>query len=91
MRQISLGMMLYADDNDNYFPWPGDYNSNRDADWIWGGETSVNQIKRSFAELTESGLIAKGREWKEELREERHHPAVMAAVVNYSKAGERPP
>src|SRR5947208_128269 len=42
MRQISLGMMLYADDNDNYFPWPGDYNSNRDADWIWGGETSVN-------------------------------------------------
>ena len=44
MRQISLGILAYIEDNDFYFPWPGDANSNRDPDWVWGGEspTSVN-------------------------------------------------
>src|SRR5438132_1253170 len=39
MRQLTLGIMAYADENDYYFPWPGDSNSNRDPDWVWGGET----------------------------------------------------
>lgn len=39
MKQITLGIMAYADDNDYYLPWPGDSNSNRDPDWVWGGET----------------------------------------------------
>lgn len=38
----------------------------------------------TFAELSVSGLIAKGREYKEQLQDERHHPAVLAAVVNYN-------
>ncbi len=42
MRQISIGMMLYADDNEDYLPWPGSFNSNRDPDWVWGGETPTN-------------------------------------------------
>ena len=40
MKQITLGILAYADDNDYYLPWPGDSNSNRDPDWVWGGETS---------------------------------------------------
>ena len=28
MRQIGLGIMLYADDNENFFPWAGDFNVN---------------------------------------------------------------
>src|SRR2546425_9831689 len=43
MRQISLGIMLYADDNDNYFPWAGDFAVNREPDWVWeGAQTSGN-------------------------------------------------
>src|SRR5256885_9967675 len=43
MRQIGLGIMLYADDNENFFPWAGDYSVNRDADWVWeGGQTAAN-------------------------------------------------
>ena len=38
----------------------------------------------SFKQLTQSGIIEKGREWKEGFREERYHPAVLAAVVNYN-------
>src|SRR5439155_25758949 len=40
MRQLTLAILAYADENDYYFPWPGDSNSNRDPDWVWGGETS---------------------------------------------------
>jgi hypothetical protein len=38
----------------------------------------------NFAQLQQSGLIAKGRELKESFDEERYHPAVLAAVVNYN-------
>ncbi len=38
MRQITLGLMLYADDNQDYFPWPGEANRNSDPDWVWGGQ-----------------------------------------------------
>ncbi len=38
MRQITLGFLLYADDNQDYFPWPGDVNRNLDPDWVWGGQ-----------------------------------------------------
>src|SRR5437867_3988161 len=42
MKQVVNGILLYSDDNDYYFPWPGDSNSNRDPDWVWGGETPLN-------------------------------------------------
>jgi prepilin-type processing-associated H-X9-DG protein len=38
MRQITLGMILYADDNQDYLPWPGGINRNLDPDWVWGGQ-----------------------------------------------------
>ena len=38
MRQIMLGMLLYADDNDDYLPWSGDKDRNLQPDWVWGGQ-----------------------------------------------------
>jgi hypothetical protein len=38
----------------------------------------------SLLQLTSSGLVAKGRELKETFGEERHRPAVLAAVVRYN-------
>lgn len=38
MRQITLGLVLYADENQDYFPWPGEVNRNLDPDWVWGGQ-----------------------------------------------------
>jgi prepilin-type processing-associated H-X9-DG protein/prepilin-type N-terminal cleavage/methylation domain-containing protein len=34
MRQIMLGVFMYADDNDDYFPWPGGLNANQPASWV---------------------------------------------------------
>src|SRR3954447_20463886 len=42
MRQIVAGILVYSDDNDSYFPWPGESNSDRDPDWVWGGESTGN-------------------------------------------------
>src|SRR3954465_13750373 len=39
MRQLTLASLAYADENEYVFPWPGDSNSNREPDWVWGGET----------------------------------------------------
>ena len=38
MRQIMLGMLLYADDNDDRLPWSGDKDRNLQPDWVWGGQ-----------------------------------------------------
>jgi len=38
MRQLTLAIVLYADVNQDYFPWPGGVNRNLDPDWVWGGQ-----------------------------------------------------
>jgi prepilin-type N-terminal cleavage/methylation domain-containing protein/prepilin-type processing-associated H-X9-DG protein len=45
MRQISLGILMYVDDNSDFLPWPGDVDRNEGPDWVWGGQsaTYVNQ------------------------------------------------
>jgi prepilin-type N-terminal cleavage/methylation domain-containing protein/prepilin-type processing-associated H-X9-DG protein len=42
MHQIGLGMMLYADENEDLYPWAGDFGLNREPDWVWGDETRVS-------------------------------------------------
>jgi prepilin-type N-terminal cleavage/methylation domain-containing protein/prepilin-type processing-associated H-X9-DG protein len=42
LRQVTLGILLYADENEFYLPWPGDVNRNLEPDWIWGGQTTIN-------------------------------------------------
>src|SRR5262245_22458825 len=34
MRQIALGILMYADENRDYLPWPGEVDSNREPDWV---------------------------------------------------------
>ena len=41
MRQIALAMTLYADDNNDYLPWPGDVDRNWQPDWVFGGQPSL--------------------------------------------------
>ena len=41
MRQITLGMLLYVDDNDDYFPWSGGVDRNLRPDWVWGGQSDT--------------------------------------------------
>src|SRR6266567_4401754 len=38
MRQIGLAITLYADDNSDYLPWPGDTDRNWQPDWVFGGQ-----------------------------------------------------
>jgi hypothetical protein len=47
---------------------------------------ALEEIKAftSFPQLTASGLLAKGRQLKEQFEEERYHPAVLSAVVSYN-------
>jgi prepilin-type N-terminal cleavage/methylation domain-containing protein/prepilin-type processing-associated H-X9-DG protein len=48
MRQVALGFLMYAEENSDYFPWPGAgparANSNPlyAADWCFGGQNAIN-------------------------------------------------
>lgn len=42
MRQITLGMLMYLDDNDDYFPWAGGVDRNQPPDWVWGGQDAAD-------------------------------------------------
>src|SRR5690348_3831544 len=41
MRQLALGMLMYADENKDYLPWAGDVDRNWDPDWVFGGQPST--------------------------------------------------
>src|SRR5213593_2420962 len=41
MRQLALAMTLYADDNSDYLPWPGDVDRNWQPDWVFGGQDNT--------------------------------------------------
>ena len=50
LRQINIGFCLYADEHDDYFPWGGNTDENRDQDWVWGGQPktwTTNQARWS--------------------------------------------
>src|SRR5262245_48129834 len=42
MRQIALGILMYADESREYLPWPGEVDSNRDPDWVFGGQATID-------------------------------------------------
>jgi prepilin-type N-terminal cleavage/methylation domain-containing protein/prepilin-type processing-associated H-X9-DG protein len=42
MRQLTLGILMYADENDFYLPWPGNVDRNLEPDWVWGGQPAIN-------------------------------------------------
>lgn len=40
MRQLGLAMVLYADEDGDYLPWPGDVDRNWHPDWVFGGQNN---------------------------------------------------
>lgn len=48
MRQITLGVMTYADDNADYFPWAGDVDRDRPPDWVFGGQPSGDTTNQRY-------------------------------------------
>jgi prepilin-type processing-associated H-X9-DG protein len=48
MKQIALGFLMYAEDNEEFLPWPGGQpdraiNSRQyEADWCYGGQTTLD-------------------------------------------------
>ena len=63
MHQISLGLLLYADDCSDYLPWPGDVDRNQPPDWVFGGQADtqpknpVSWKARGFGFHAESGSV----------------------------------
>ncbi|MBM3822625.1 MAG: type II secretion system protein [Verrucomicrobia bacterium] len=66
MKQITLGMIMYSDDNADVLPWAtGGVDENLTADWVWGGQDRAaldnrnNYIRtpRSFGFHAEAGSI----------------------------------
>lgn len=47
MRQLGLGMMMYAEDNREYYAWAGETDGNLPADWVWGGQDRAMLDTRS--------------------------------------------
>lgn len=42
LRQLTLAIVLYADDAQDYFPWPGDVNRNLEPDWMSGSWMAIS-------------------------------------------------
>ncbi len=40
MRQLALGMLMYAEDSRDFLPWAGDVDRDLDPDWVFGGQPS---------------------------------------------------
>lgn len=63
MRQIALGMLMYADENGEYLPWAGDVDRNREPDWVFGGQPSsqttvrARWTDRGYGHHAESGSV----------------------------------
>jgi prepilin-type N-terminal cleavage/methylation domain-containing protein/prepilin-type processing-associated H-X9-DG protein len=47
MRQLALGMLMYAEDSVDYLPWPGDVDRNSQPDWVFGGQPSSDTGNRA--------------------------------------------
>src|SRR5262249_15621882 len=63
LRQLALGMLMYADENKDYLPWAGDVDRNWEPDWVFGGQPSTQTTVAShwndvgFGHHAESGSI----------------------------------
>lgn len=63
MRQVTNGIIAYAADKEGYYPWAGGVDSNRNEDWVWGGQplgdmsNPGNYTKSGFGFHAEAGAI----------------------------------
>ncbi|MSU33938.1 MAG: type II secretion system protein [Pedosphaera sp.] len=58
MRQISIGTILYAGDNDDRLPWPGGEDRNLGPDWLFGGQSTADLLNRTTWKRTAFGFHA---------------------------------
>jgi prepilin-type processing-associated H-X9-DG protein len=65
LRQLELGMLMYADDGGDLLPWAGDVDRNLPPDWVWGGQPSQETTNprhwarppRDFGHHAEAGAV----------------------------------
>jgi prepilin-type processing-associated H-X9-DG protein len=63
MRQLALGILMYADDSRDYLPWAGGVDRNSEPDWVFGGQPSTDTAvparwkDRGYGHHAESGSI----------------------------------
>lgn len=41
LHQLALAMIMYSNDHNDYLPWAGEVDGNRDGDWVWGGQDNT--------------------------------------------------
>ena len=83
MRQLSLGMVMYVDENDDYYPWAGGVDRNQPPDWVWGGQPAADTNNPRY--------------WRTPPRSYGHHaeagsvfPYVMGLPVVRPRSGSNP-
>lgn len=65
LKQLGLGMMMYAEENREFYAWAGESDGNLPADWVWGGQSRADLDNRnnwrrpppSFGFHAEAGAI----------------------------------
>ncbi len=48
MRQLCLGILNYAPDNNGFFPWAGEVDRNCPQDWVWGGQPRADTENNAY-------------------------------------------
>ena len=48
MRQITLGTLIYVDDNQDYLPWAGGVDRDLPPDWVFGGQPSADTRNEAY-------------------------------------------
>jgi prepilin-type N-terminal cleavage/methylation domain-containing protein/prepilin-type processing-associated H-X9-DG protein len=48
LRQLALGILMYADENSDFLPWSGDIDRNLAPDWVWGGQSAADTANRAY-------------------------------------------
>jgi len=48
MRQLGLGMLMYAEDNREHYAWAGEGDGNMGPDWVWGGQSRADLDNRTY-------------------------------------------
>ena len=41
IHQLTIGQLMYVDDNNDYLAWPGDVDRNLAPDWVFGGQSDA--------------------------------------------------
>ena len=47
MRQLGIGMLMYAEDNREHYAWAGETDGNMGPDWVWGGQGRADLDNRN--------------------------------------------